>query len=204
MDSICTVRAVVSSCYQNISPHALAEIRTLCEKARAEFSRAEMTVLNAAVEHVLAGSLQVSIFYCSAVYFMVCKSVHFLRNRIIAGVATVELVLFAMMSHAGVVDVQAIGATALAGLGTGNSNNIAGMLALGGIETLIASADNHVSAKNVQENVCAALYSIALYSADGRVALRRSRAADVATRAKVAHNGLMGYADYLLKTLSAV
>lgn len=92
----------------------------------------------------------------------------------------------------------------MGGLAWANPVNIVGMLALGGLQTLITSADTHIAAEDVQECVCYALYNIARDSVDGCAALRVSRAAEVATRANAVYrHSYLDFAFVLFRTLSA-
>ena len=205
MDLVSSLRAFVVSSYQGACPHGVFDAITLCAKTQrfeGEISPADMAVLNAAVEPGLGSSVVLATAYCKTVKHIVWDAGAHEHNRVTAGVYTVEQVLLAMTSHVCDADVQEEGAGALAALAIGNPVNIAGMLALGGIETLITSADTHIAARMVQNYVCDALYFIAKWSADGKTALLASRAAEVATQATATHSGML-YADYLLRKLSA-
>ena len=189
------------------SPAAVAPAMAACVKGKAHegvIPAAAMTAFNAAVEHVLPGSVEVAKAYCEVVDHIVGNAGANAQNSITAGVATVALVLTAMTSHTHSEDVQQWGAYALGGLAWGNPVNIAGILSHGGPDVLYTAADIHIASANVQHRVCWALNIIADYSADGRaVLLRDGRADDVATRAKATHSDL-DTPDRLLRELSAV
>jgi len=204
MDLVSYVRAVITGTYQGACHHSVAVAMAMCVKLQeheGEIPAADMAAMNAAVEPVIPVSVETATAFCEVVWHIAWNAGADEQNRITAGVATVERVLLAMTSHVGDADVQKEGACALADLVSCNSVNLAGMLALGGLKVLIAAADIHIASRNVQGGVGCALYCIARDSSDGRMALRASRAAEVATRAKDLYPDL--WSDELLRTLSA-
>lgn len=203
MNSVSSVDIVNTSSYQGACPHSINAAMIACTKAKEHdgvISHADVTAINDAVEPVLASSAALAVVYCKGVLHIVCWAGADEENRIAAGVATIQRVLLAMTLHVEDADVQEEGACALAYLAYNNSVNLAGMLALGGLQTLITAADAHIASEDVQNYVCMALYCIARDSADERTALRASRAADVATRAQDLYPDLY-YHALLLKTL---
>jgi len=205
MESVSSLCTVITASYQGGTQHAIDVSLTLCasvKKLEGEISAADMEELNDAVGHGILVLPELATAYCQAVQHIVWDAGADEQNRITAGVKTVELVLLAMRSHIKDEHTQYEGAWALGGLVDDNPGNLAGMLALGGLETLITSADIYIASWDVQGSVCWALFIMARDSVDGCAALRRSRAADVATRAKALHPGISYRVDTLLSLLS--
>ena len=205
MDLVSSVDIVITGTYQGACPHSLAAAMATCSKGKSQspaVTAADMAELNDAVETGLGSCAVLATAFCGTVYHIVWHAGAFEQNCITAGVATVERVLLAMTSHVENEVLQQDCARALAGLAYENPVNIAGMLALGAPDTLFVSADTHIASGIVQDKVCWALYRILCSSADGKTALRASRAADMATRAKDLYPDLF-WPDVLLRTLSA-
>lgn len=193
MDCVSCAQAVITGSYQCACPHSIAAAMAMCQEARrykGQKTAKDMVSFNAGVEHVLGASSELAKVYCESVFNLVWSSRANKHNRIAAGVATAELVLLAMTSHVEHATVQQRGALALSFLAKKNPVNIAGMLALEAPNALYAAADANTASMHVQDEVCAALYYIGLFSDGGRTALCTGRAADVATRAYQTHKGL--------------
>lgn len=193
MNLVTSLHAVITASYQVASPHCIAEAQAACAKVSTQkgtISPADMAGLNAAVEQGLGSSAALASTYCKCVGRIASDSKADAQNRITAGVATVERVLLAMTSHVHSEHTQWNGAYALAYLAWENPVNIAGIMTLGGLETLIASADNHIMSRKMQEIVCAALYTTARVSSEARKELCKGRASAVAVRANATHPNL--------------
>lgn len=208
MDSVSLLRAVITDYYQGVTPHSVAAAIGLCarkQEFKGVISPAHMDEINDAVEPGLGTSAALATEFCKAVFHIVWNAARDERNCITAGVSTAERVVLAITSHVEDEHAQMQGAAALGCLISRNPVNVAGILALGGIQVLITAADMHIASAVVQNWVCWALSRIALNSADGRAALCASRAVDVATRANAAHLVLgFSQAQFLLTTLSEV